>query len=153
MDKLNKIIAHIVDQSIKLKDKYTDETNARIEFGCIFCQNEDEYKELTEAIEKLGEVVQDTPTGYTYLLSHPIATNAGPLRLVKIRKVDPNHKERGDTDFNTNYFELKAQHLSNSNFELIEREGFEMLRVSDPEYDVMVCFSNIPLSKSLNLEL
>lgn len=144
------IAQYIIEQTIKLKSKYNLGINAPVEFACIFCQNENEYLQLTEVIGKLGKVVQDTPTGYTYLLDESIQTKAGPLRLVKIRKSDPKHKERGDADFNTEYPELKEKYLNNSHFELIKRDDFEMLRLTDSEFDVMVCFSNIPLSKNLN---
>ena len=144
------VVNYLVDESIKLKNKYTTETNAPIEFACIFCQNNDEYQEFTETIKKLGKVVQNTSSGYTYQLNNSIETDAGKLRFVKIRKPDPLRKERGDTDFNTNYSEFKQKHQNKPGFELISRDNFEMLRLSDPNFDVMVCFSNIPLGESLN---
>lgn len=147
--KLQEIINYIVDESIQLKDKYTDETDVPVEFVCIFCQNNEEYGELTDIIKKLGKVVQDTPSGYTYLLNKPINTAVGPLKLVKIRKPDPERKERGDSDFNTSYKEFKGKYQQDTHFEVIQRENFEMLRLSDPEFDVMVCFSSIPLSQEV----
>jgi len=149
---LNEIVNYIVGKSLKLKRKYTTETNVPIEFACIFSQNEKEYQQFTENIKKLGKKVQDTPTGYTYQLKKPFKTQAGMLKLVKIRKPDPLRKERGDTDFNTNYSEFKKKYQDKPEFELIDRGDFEMLRLSDPDSDVMVCFSNIALSKSLNLK-
>jgi len=137
---------------VQLKNKFTDETTAPVEFACIFCQNEKEYDEFTEEIKKLGKKVEETPTGFTYLLTNPIQTIAGPLRLVKIRKPD-FRKERGDADFNTNYEKLKRKHLNDTKFELVRYETFEMLRLSEPNYDVMTCFSNIPKSKSLKIQL
>jgi hypothetical protein len=62
-------------------------------------------------------------------------------------------KELGDADFNTNYNEMKNTYLKMANFELVKRENFEMLRLSEPNGDVMTCFSNIPLSNSLNIVL
>ena len=146
------VVNYIVNESIKLKNKHTTETDAPIEFACIFCKNEKEYQEFTEAIKKLGRVVQDTPTGYTYKLDSSIKTNAGMLKLVKIRKPDPLRKERGDADFNTNYSEFKKKYQGKPLFELIDKGNFEMLRLSDPKFNVMSCFSNIPLSKNLNLK-
>lgn len=146
---LTQTINYIVNQSMKLKNKYTDQVDAPIEFACIFCQNNTEYQEFTKAIDQLGRIVQDTPTGYTYLLENPLETSAGLLRLVKIRKPDPERKERGDADFNTSYEEFKQTYQSNPYFELVQRENFEMLRLSDPDFDVMVCFSRIPVRKNL----
>lgn len=72
-------------------------------------------------------------------------TIAGKLSLVKIRKPYDKIKLRGDADFNTSYSKLKQKHLDNPHFELIVREKFEMLRLSNPSFDVMTCFSNIPV--------
>lgn len=74
------------------------------------------------------------------------------LKLVKIRRPDPLRKERGDADFNTNYPEFKRKYQHKPQFELVDRGNFEMLRLSDPKFDTMACFSNIPLSESLNLK-
>ncbi len=146
-------IDYIVNTSIQLKNKYIDQVNVLIEFACIFSKNMEEYQELTEIIKQLGRIVQDTPSGYTYMLDNPIKTKAGKLRLIKIRKPDPNRSERGDVDFNTNYPEFKNKYADKEDFELITREDFEMLRLSNPEFDVLACFSSTPLSKSLGVRL
>ena len=151
MKDLLSFVSYIVDKSIQMKDKYTNANDAPIEFACFFCQNDTEYKKLTAEIQKLGKVVQDTPTGFTYLLNQPLETKAGSFRLVKIRKPDPLRKERGDTDFNTNYPEFKKKYGKKPNFELIDRDSFEMVRLSVPNQDVMVCFSSIPLSRVLGI--
>lgn len=147
------IIKYIVDKSAELKDKYTDATKAPVEFVCIFCQSEDEYKKFDELAKKYGKVAENTPTGYTYLLNDSIKTSAGPLRLLKIRKPDPERPGRGDADFNTNYSEFKKKYERKPNLELVKRDTFEMLRLSDPDFDVMACFSNVPQSKDLGIEL
>ena len=152
MKDLISIVNYIVDKSIQMKNKYTSAKDSQIEFACVFCQSEEEYRKLTDEIESLGKVVQDTPTGFTYLLNHPLKNPAGSLFLVKIRKPDPQRKERGDTDFNTDYQEFKRKYGNRPNFELIDRENFEMLRLSNPDYDVMVCFSSTPLGKILGIK-
>lgn len=152
MDNLISIIQYIANRSAELKDKYTNEKDAPIEFVCIFCQNEKEYDKFTGEVEKLGRIIEETPTGFTYLLDTPIKTIVGPLRLAKIRKPD-FRKERGDTDFNTNYEEFKKKYQNNPKFELVKRDTFEMLRLSDSDYNVMACFSNIPKSKDLGVKL
>jgi 2-polyprenyl-3-methyl-5-hydroxy-6-metoxy-1,4-benzoquinol methylase len=146
---IEKIIHHIVSQSTILKNKYTNETNARVEFCDIFCDEDTEYLQLTEVIKKMGKIVYAVPTGKIYSLYKPIDTVAGKLRLVKIRKPDVKLRFRGDADFNTDYPKLKRQYQNHPNFELIIRERFEMLRLSDPDFDVMTCFSNIPVKKWL----
>jgi len=153
MNKLIVTIKYVVSHSTKLKDRYTSASTAPIEFACIFCQNEEEYKEFTNSIETMGKIVEKTQSGFTYLLDDPLKTVAGPLRLVKIRKTDPNRLERGDADFNTDYKDFKDRYEKDPKFELVKRESFEMLRLSNPKFDVMACFSNIPKSTDLGIKL
>ena len=153
MNDLITIVNYIVRRSNQLKNKLTGIQDAPVEFVCIFCQNEEEYGEFTNSCQKLGKIVQDTPSGFTYLLEKPIKTEAGFLKLLKIRKPDPERKERGDADFNTDYKELKKKYQNSPKFELVKRDTFEMLRLSDPKSDVMACFSSSPLSKDLGIKL
>jgi len=153
MNKLIVTIKYVVSHSTKLKDRYTSASTAPIESACIFCQNEEEYKEFTNSIETMGKIVEKTQSGFTYLLDDPLKTVAGPLRLVKIRKTDPNRLERGDADFNTDYKDFKDRYEKDPKFELVKRESFEMLRLSNPKFDVMACFSNIPKSTDLGIKL
>jgi len=153
MKKLLNTITYIVDRSTELKNKFTDKLPAPVEFVCIFCQNEKEYGQFTAAIETLGKIVETTPTGFTYFLDKKICTISGDLKLVKIRKPDINRPERGDADFKTNYPDLKKKYQNNPKFKLIERENFEMLRLSDPNFNVMTCFSDVPKSNNLNIPI
>ena len=153
MNDLATTINYIASRSAELKNRYTNMSTTPIEFACIFSQNEEEYNKFTDEIETLGEIVERTSSGFTYLLVKPIHTAVGPLQLVKIRKPDTRRPERGDADFNTDYENFKKMYLKNPGFELVKREDFEMLRLSDPEFDVMACFSNIPKSKNLSIKL
>jgi len=153
MNNLIATINYIVRRSTELKNKCTNASSAPVEFSCIFCQNEEEYKQFTGEVETLGKIAERTQSGFTYLLDKPIETVAGPLRLVKIRKPDVQRVERGDADFNTDYENFKEKYQNNSGFELIKRESFEMLRLSDSNFDVMACFSNVPKSKILCIKL
>ncbi len=153
MDNLISTINYIVNCSAELKNKFTDASSAPVEFACIFCQNEEEYKQFTDSIEKLGKIAERTNSGFTYLLDKPTQTIAGPLRLVKIRKPDIQRTERGDADFNTDYKNFKNTYQKNSGFELVKRETFEMLRLSNSKFDVMACFSSVPMSKDLVIKL
>jgi hypothetical protein len=150
---LEEIVSYIVNKSFELKNKYTDEKTAPVEFACIFCQSDNEYQKLDHFVDELGGVVQETSSGKTYLLNKAIQTKGGPLRLLKVRKPDPIRKERGDADFNTSYLSFKDKYINNPRFELIKRDSFEMLRLSDPEFDVMSCFSSIPMGKDLGINL
>lgn len=150
---LEKIVSYIVNKSYELKNNYTNEKTAPVEFACIFCQSNDEYQDLDNRVGKLGSVVQETPSGKTHLLNQAIQTKAGPLKLLKVRKPDFARTERGDADFNTPYLMFKEKYKNDPRFELIKKDSFEMLRLSDPEFDVMSCFSSIPMSKDLGINL
>ena len=148
-----KTIQYIVSKSTELKNKFTDASSAPVEFACIFCQSEGKYELFTNSIKPLGKIVEDTKSGFTYFLDKPISTISGPLRLVKIRKPDIKFSQRGDADFNTDYKKFKNTYQGDPKFELVIYKTFEMLRLSNSDFDVMACFSNIPKSKDLGIKL
>ena len=146
---LQDIINYIINKTVQLKNKYTDEKNLEIDYVCIFSQSDEEYKNLKEIAGKDGELVWDSPTGpvYKYHFNlkeyHP--------NLLRIRISDKTRPERGDVDFNTNYLEFKEKYSKSDGFNLIVREEYEMLELMDKEFDVRVYFSSTPLSKSLGV--
>lgn len=144
---LIKIFQDIISESVRLKNKYTREATAKVEFADIFSKDDDEFWQLTDTLKTIGNIAYPTPTGDIYKLNLPIETVAGPLYFVKIRKPDIKLNFRGDADFNTDYKKLKQEFQSNPNFELIIREKFEMLRLKDSNFNVMACFSNIPVKE------
>ena len=144
-DELKKLVLDIVNESILLKDTYTNTPSAIIEFCDIFSSDSNEYNALIKTIERLGKAVFPGPTGDIYLLKEPLNTAAGNLYYIKIRKPDDKLRLRGDADFNTNYRKLLSKHKDDPWFEHIIRDKFEMLRLSDPKFNVMTCFSNIPV--------
>jgi hypothetical protein len=153
MDNLISTVNYIVSRSTELKNKFTDASLAPVEFACIFCKTDKEYDDLINTITPLGKIVESPGNGFTYFLDKPINTVSGPLRFVKIRKPDSLRQERGDADFNTNYQEFKKKYGNNPKYELVKRETFEYLRLSDPAFDVLACFSDIPKSKTLEIDL
>lgn len=152
MANLVSVISYIANRAIELKNTIPEAYYSPIEFVCVFCHSEKDYKKYSRQISELGHSVENTPTGQTYLLKKPLETINGFVSLVKIRKPDPERTEAGDADFNTDYKVLKAKNLGKKGFELIKRKDFEMLRFSDTKFDVMACFSDIPKSKSLGLK-
>lgn len=146
-------VKYVANKSKELKDTLLDTISAPIEFACIFCQSQEEYYSYVYSIKSLGRVVEQTKMGDTYFLDKPIFTNAGTLRFVKVRKLDSQRPEQGDADFNTDYDQFSIRYKNDSRFELVERENFKYLRYSDPNFDVMACFSNIPKSKVLGIKL
>ncbi len=145
------IVQNIVSQARKLKDLHTDQKNAPVNYACIFSQSDDEYQRLEAMVAKIGKVIQSTKMGNVYLVES-FETVAGPLRIVKIRKPDPNRPERGDADFTvSDYPAFKKAYLDKPGFKLIERPGHEMIELADKDFDVLAYFSHPILEKVLGL--
>ena len=148
---LLKLLGAVVEQAQKLKDKHTDEVTAKVNYACIFAQNQNEYDTFIRLASRIGKVIQDTPTGPLFIIT-PLDTKAGKLKLVKIRLPDKTRRERGDADFTVHdYFTFKKCCLAKPGFKLILRDNFEMVELVDPEFDVRAYFSNPPLDKQLDL--
>ncbi len=144
-------IQKIVEQACILKNKYTNEKDALVNYACIFCQSKREFKQLLKLAEKLGHVVKQTPTGPLFHIK-PLKTIAGDLRLLKIRKPDPTRPEEGDADFTVvEYERFKKKHLKFSNFKLIKRPNLEMIELVDKEFNVRAYFSHPPVIKLLGI--
>lgn len=146
---LNKIIVYIVEQCVKLKDKYTGEKDLIADYVCIFSHSQDEYNALIKSAEQIGKLASQTPTGPVFAFINPPDTIVGKPKLLKIRKPDTTRPQRGDVDFNTDYEMFKNKYRDNKRFTLIQREDFEMIELRDDNFDVFVYFSSTPLSKQL----
>lgn len=153
-EKFYQILNYLVDQTIKMKDENTDQKAAPIDYICIFSQSEDEYHQLDTLVKQLGDPVDPTPTGMVYKLTQPFKTPAGLVYLLKIRIYDGTKPQRGDCDFRVdNYPRFKQKYLDKLGFNLIERAGFEMIELKDPNFDVLAYFPNIPLTKDLGIKV
>jgi|SRR3989339_2187209 len=134
------IVQEILMRATALKDKYTKESNALATWICVFAQSEDEYNELLEEAKKFGEPLPDNKNGLTFILNEPIGRT---IKVLKIRKFDPNKKERGDADFTVKDYEsFKKENLKKENFKLIPRDRFEMIELSESGNSVLTYFSN-----------
>ncbi|MBU0898533.1 MAG: hypothetical protein KKB03_03450 [Nanoarchaeota archaeon] len=151
-DHLKEKIQEIVKQATVLKDRHTDEKDACVNYACIFSQSKEEYEELIETSHKIGKIVKKTTTGLLFQIQ-PLNTVSGILKLLKIRLPDKTRPELGDTDFTvSNYDEFKEKHLSKKGFKLIQKEGFEMLELMNPKFNVRVYFSHPTLGEVLGVE-
>jgi hypothetical protein len=151
IEDLKKLVKEIVAQANDFKNTLVNE-NAPVNYACIFSQNEDEFKTFFETAKQLGgKIVIDTKAGPVFKID-PLLTVAGKLQLLKIRKPDIKRPERGDADFTLkNYDKIKKVLLAQPGFKLIERDNFEMIEAANPEYDVLVYFSNPPLDQQLGI--
>jgi len=151
-EKLETLIKDIVEQSTTLKNKHTTEKAAPVNYVCIFTHSQNEYDTLSKIVKERGKVVDDSTPSGPILQIPPIQTVSGAVQLLKIRKHDADHPDRGDADFTVaDYNKFKATYLSKPGFKLIERNGFEMIELIDPEFEVRAYFSNPPLDKELGL--
>jgi len=91
------IVKKIVAQAKDLKDRYTSEVSAPVNYACVFAHSEKEYKELSQAAQLLGPVVKETESGFLHHVN--IETSGGLLRILKIRRPDPTKIERGGCRF------------------------------------------------------
>ena len=149
---LRQFVQEIVKKASNLKDKYTSEKKAPVNYACVFCQDEEQYKSLVAITRKIGNVVEETPTGPLFHIQS-LDTNAGNLQLLKIRKPDTTRPELGDADFTvSDYPEFKKKYLSQKGFKLIVRKNFEMIELVDPHFNVRAYFSNPPLNKQLGIK-
>lgn len=149
---LRQFVQEIVKKASNLKDKYTSEEKAPVNYACIFCQNDEQYNSLVAASQEIGKVVEETPTGPLFHIQL-LDTVAGKLQLLKIRKPDATRPEIGDADFTvSNYPEFKKKYLSQKGFNLIVRKNFEMIELVDHHFNVRVYFSNPPLNKQLGIK-
>ena len=152
LTEFKELVLRIVSLASVLKNKYTAQTGAAVNYACIFCKSESEFSEFSSLASELGEVVLETKMGPVFALNEALDSVAGPLKLLKIRKVDPSRYERGDADFTvSNYAEFKEKYVGVSGFKLIVREKFEMIELVDNEFDVRVYFSSVPLVDQLRI--
>jgi hypothetical protein len=144
---LSSIVVGIVTAATTLKDKHTDARDARVSYCAVFCGDDTEFEELDGAAKEVGTLADSTATGPVYV-TPPLSTQAGDLRVVKIRRPDETRKERGDADFAvSSYAAFKATYLEAVGFRLIERDDFEMLELVDSEFDVRAYFSHPPVEE------
>jgi hypothetical protein len=143
-------IKSVVEKATSLKNKYIQE-KSKVNYACLFSQNKEEYKELTEAAKKIGKIIVDTHTGPIFQIES-LQTSSGILRLLKIRIPDPTRPEKGDADFTIpNFSEFRKKYLNKTGFKLIEREEYIMIELLDSEFDVRAYFSNPTLEEQLDI--
>ena len=148
---LTQFVQSLITSARALSDKHTTERNLPVNYVCIFSQSESEYEALLLLARQLGVSAQETAMGPVFHIT-PIATEAGDVRLLKIRRPDPKRPERGDVDFTLpDYAKFKATYLGKPGFNLIVRTNMEMIELIDPSFDVLVYWSHPPLAQMLKI--
>jgi len=151
IEELKLLVKKTVKQACELKNKYTDERDAHVNYACIFSQSDSEYKDLLMTAQKIGKVIEKTPTGPLFQINS-LDTISGKLNLLKIRLPDSKRPERGDADFTvSDYPKFKKRYLSKKGFKLITRDNFEMIELYIPSFNVRVYFSYPPLDQQFGL--
>ena len=143
----------IVKKANDLKNKYTNEVNAKVSYVAIFCKNDEEFNNYIKILKNdNNEVVDDTYSGPVFKINS-LETVSGTLKLLKIRRYDDKHLDLGDADFNvSNYEEFKNKYVNKPNFNLISREDYEMIELMEDGYEVRAYFSNPPLDEELGIK-
>jgi len=140
--KFNKIIKYIAERGIEAVNANTDEFPVTIDYLSIFAKDEAEYQDLIEYTRELGKATDEklAKTGKTIILKSPIETEAGLLKVIKIRKPDATRPQRGAPDFRVDdYQEFKSKYImANGNFTLMLRADYEMIELKG--VDVLVYF-------------
>ena len=151
IEELKLLVKKTVKQACELKNKYTDERDAHVNYACIFSQSDSGYKDLLMTAQKIGKVIEKTPTGPLFQINS-LDTISGKLNLLKIRLPDSKRPERGDADFTvSDYPKFKKRYLSKKGFKLITRDNFEMIELYIPSFNVRVYFSYPPLDQQFGL--
>ena len=147
------LIKSIVAKSTELKNKYTIEIDAKVNYACVFCKDEDDYNYYIEELKNDGnEVIEDTYSGPLFKLKG-VDTVAGNLKLFKVRRHDEKHQDLGDADFTINDYEaFKNKYLDSKNFKLITGDGYEMIELMEDNNEVRSYFSNPPLDEELGIK-
>lgn len=151
IDDIKKITQEIVSRARQLSLKHTNETDAPVNYACIFTQSQSEYEEMLDVASQMGSVVEETSTGMVFHIT-PLPTDAGDLGLLKIRLPDPKRPERGDADFTvSDYQAFKNTYVGKPGFALIERENMEMIELRDPSFSVIAYYSHPTLGEVLGI--
>lgn len=151
VDELKGLTREIVVEARRLNAAHTYERDAPVNYACIFAQNPAEYEEMINAARQLGPVADDTAMGPVFSIA-PLSTDAGTLRLLKVRRPDPKRPERGDADFTVaDYDTFKKTYLGQPGFSLIQREHMEMIELIDPSFNVLAYYSHPTLAAVLKL--
>ena len=147
------LVKDIVNKSNILKNKYTDEINAKVNYACIFCKDEDEFNNYIAILkEDNNDIIEDTYSGPLFRLKD-LETVAGMLKLLKVRRYDDKHLDLGDADFTVNNYEkFKDKYIDKPNFKLISGDGYEMLELMEEGNEVRTYFSNPPLDEELGID-
>lgn len=151
-ENLIELIKKIVSDANELKNKFTNEIKAPVNYACVFSQNQAEYTNLIEPAGKLGWLIKEIPNGLLFALEQ-FDTTSGTLPLLKIRQLDSTRPERGDADFTvSDYQSFKEMYLGQPGFKLIKRPEMEMIELMQPGYDVRAYFSHPTLLEVLKAE-
>ncbi len=150
-DELKKLVQENVAEARRLNAAHTSEVDAPVNYACIFSQRAEEYEEMVKTAHELGPIVEDTAMGPVFHIA-PLMTDAGALRLLKIRRPDPKRPERGDGDFTVaDYEKFKKTYLGQPGFHLIKRPKMEMIELADPAFNVLAYFSHPTLATILKV--
>ncbi len=148
MESLSNKIKKIVNEAKALREKYILDTPAELDYVALFTHKNKEYEFYLEEASKIGKIKSENKTGVTFELNENYETIDGEFKFLKIRKPDDKKTQLGAPDYKiANYEEFKNKYLDNFHF-IIKKssDGFELIELSDKDFDVLIYFPRIPLS-------
>ena len=153
----NAELSTIVKYLLRLDRKYMRQNllpNDAVPDVCaIFCADTGELSRLTELTLDLRKPVEETPAGTTYLLGEPITYDGDAVSLIKLRTPDTNKIWQGDIDYRVPDYAATKEFLSQRpDLNVIIRENYEMVELTDFTADAVLYFSNPSLSSELTLK-
>ena len=83
-EKLKSLIQNIVRESSELKNKYTDQKKARVNYAAVFCQSDEEYHNFLNLANQLGKIFKETETGPLFLIDLDTPNGIGSYEADKI---------------------------------------------------------------------
>ena len=161
-DKINQImniqalterIEVIIRKTLQLKEAYMPETLGVIDYVMMFPSDDADKLSLVHAIELIGgKVVFSDDNGTVYQFENSIKTFFCDIDLLKIGNNNDDEKRIGYVDFRPiDYTKLKLEYINCDNVVFVNGNGWELIGVEDPLYDVSFYVPNVPLSEDLNL--
>ncbi len=143
---------HIVAEARKLSAAHTNVGDAPVNYACIFAHSQSEYEEMVLLAAELGPVIEETEMGPIFHIA-PLTTEAGTLKLLKVRRPEQRRPQLGYADFTVfDYETFKRTYLDAVGFRLIVRPKYEMIELSDESFNVLTYYAYPPLLDVLKIK-
>jgi len=130
-------------------DEFEDHTG-RLNVVTLYATDGHDYSHLKEHLSEEAEVLEDD----LFFLNSPLTIKNETVALVRLEHPDGEHSQIGECDFALDdWLEFETKNKKKKWVEIIDEEEFHMVRFTDPEKDVILVFTNPPVSISESVEI